>query len=239
MAVPLSVADVSSRASATFAALAGEAEPDLLDLPAAGRCWSALYTLSRREKKVARTCERDGIPHYLPLRPIQDRRTAQAMSAAPLFPGYLFGCLTAEARIELLRTGMIARVIPVPRPELLLAELRQIRAALAAGVDLEPAPAVERGMWVRVIGGPLDGVLGRVAERRFRRGRTWLVLNVSLLALGARAMVDVRDVEPLRAAGDGAGIVEVGAAETGAAAEGPKNPRMPALRSRMFQRPPG
>jgi hypothetical protein len=176
----------------------GVATPDVLDLPAGGECWFVLRTLARREHKIARTCEHRAIRHYLPLRASRNG-TRGGRLAVPLFPGYLFACLAPETRSDLLRSGMIAQVIPVPRPRLLLAELRQVRTALEAGADLAPVPAIERKMRVRVIAGRLAGVEGRVSERRVRRGRLWLVLNVTMLGQGARVVVDVDDVEPLHA----------------------------------------
>jgi len=161
---------------------------DPLGLPQAGESWWVLHTLSRREKRIAVVCERLGIRHYL------SRRGPRSL--VPLFPGYLFVCPIQEAYGELMRTGTIARRIPVRRPEVLLGELRGIRAVLAAGVGLVSAPALGRGRRARVIGGALRGIMGIVADHRIRRGRVHLVLNVTMLGQGALVEIDVEDVEP-------------------------------------------
>jgi transcription antitermination factor NusG len=89
-------------------------------------------------------------------------------------------------------------VIAVSHPEILLAELAEIRAARAAGANLQPGLAFARGVRVRVIRGPLAGIEGRVADLRRQRSREWLVLNVSFLGQSAVTEIDPWDVERVR-----------------------------------------
>lgn len=199
--VPLVVTTISkniySESRVTPGPAADPPTPPLnpLDLPLGGEPWTALYTLSRREKQVARACTRLGVRHYLPL---NDRRPSPGsrVYAVPLFPSYVFACLAPAKRVALLETGAIARVIRIDRPAELLEELRQIRTAITAGADLVPGLALDRGMRVRVNGGPLAGVEGLVADRRRRAGRLKLVLNVTFLGRSAAAEIDACDVEP-------------------------------------------
>lgn len=197
------------------------AEPlprDILGPADPGEGWTVLYTRFRCEKKAARACMRLGIRHYLPLRerPRCDQRPGsrhrRRVHKLPLLPSYLFACLGASVREPLLESGAIARVIPVPHPASLLDELRQIRAALAAGADLVVGPALVRGTLVRVASGPLSGVVGRVAWVRRRRVR--LVLNVTMLKWGAEVDVDAEVVTAVGALPDGA--APPGCAEEGA-----------------------
>ncbi len=183
---------------------------DLLDSAAAGERWTVLYTRSRCEKKAARACARLGIRHYLPLREMRASSGRHRAHQVPLFPGYVFACLGPSAREPLLEGGAIARVIPVPHPALLLDELRQIRRALAAGVDLAAGPSLARGMLVRVASGLLSGVVGRVAW--VRRRRVCLVLNVTLLGRGAVVEVDAEAVAAVGSLSSGAapGVAEEG-----------------------------
>jgi hypothetical protein len=178
--------------------------PDLLDPALPGERWTVLHTRPRSEKKAARACDRLGIRHYLPLdergRRCDGRgRAARHSAALPLFPGYVFAALEPWARVLLFESGAVARLIPVPDPASLLQELRQIRAAIAAGVDLVAGPALERGRVVRVVRGKLAGVEGRVAWVTRRRVR--LVLNVSLLRFGAGVEVEAGDVAIVGAPG--------------------------------------
>ena len=172
---------------------------DLFDLPEADACWSVLHTFSNREKRAAVACEGYGARHFLPLRRKRVRGKSGPGVAVPLFPGYLFACLSWEARRTLLQSKTVARVIAVPRPEGLLEELRQIHAAMAAGADLVPAPSFERGRWVHVVAGPFEGVLGQVGDRRVRRGVVRLILNVSMLGRSATVEINPDDVELLPA----------------------------------------
>jgi len=216
--VPQVSADSAGRA--VQAAIEPQADPaaaptDVLDPPAADECWSALYTRSRREKQVARACSQLGIRYYLPLREHRTGTVRSDLYEVPLFPSYVFASLASFARVPLLETGAIVRVISVPHPRPLLEELRQIRAALASGADLVTGRALERGMRVRVIYGPLAGIEGLVASRWFRRGRARLVLNVTLLGRGAAVEIDARDVELCELPDDS--VIEAEAAEFEAA----------------------
>ncbi len=178
--------------------------PDLLDPALPGERWIVLHTRSRSEKKAARVCDCLGVRHYLPLCEKEPGRGGRGHSSrrpatVPLIPGYVFASLDPRARALLFESGAIARLIPVPDPASLLDELRQIRTAIAAGVDLLAGPALERGMLVRVVRGELAGVLGRVAWVKRRRVR--LVLNVSLLRFGAGVEVDASAVALVGAPG--------------------------------------
>jgi transcription antitermination factor NusG len=182
------------------------AESDLLDVldPAGdGERWTVLYTHSNCERLLQRACDRSAIRHYLPIveqwsGPDRARRRA----AAPLFPSYVFACLSHAQRLHVLEVGHVARVIPVAHPDLLLAELRQIREAIAGGGTLSVGPALERGAWVRVVHGPLAGVVGRVEGLRRRKRRHRLVMNVSMLGRGVSTEVDASEVERVEVPGD-------------------------------------
>ena len=190
---------VGAPAGCVAAALSDQMDPpDPLEPPGAGESWAVLYTRSRREKQVARACSFLGIRHYLPLREHWTGTDRHRIYMVPLFPSYVFACLTCRTRIEILRTGTIVNVIPVSHPGILLTELREIRAALVAGADLALGLALPRGVRVRVIRGPMAGVEGRVADLRRRRGRERLVLNLSILGQSAVAEIDAWDVERVR-----------------------------------------
>jgi hypothetical protein len=169
--------------------------PDPLLPPGADERWTVLHTRSRREKQVARICAFFGVRHYLPLRERWTGTSRRRLYAVPIFPSYVFACLTSRTRFEILRTGTIANLIPVAHPRTLLAELQEVRTALAAGAALAPGPALPRGARVRVVRGPLAGVEGCVQDARRRRGRERLVLNVSILGQSAIVEIDPWDLE--------------------------------------------
>jgi transcription antitermination factor NusG len=175
-------------------------DADLLALDEADRApdesLSVLFTHSRCEKRVARACERLEIPLYLPLREGRRMKRGERFTL-PLFPGYVFVSLSARSRRGLREVVRVVRVLPVPRPEELLTELRQIDRALAVKPNLSAAPALARGRRVEVVGGPFAGVVGVIADRRVRRSRLHLVLNVTMLGQSAVVQIDAGDVELL------------------------------------------
>jgi hypothetical protein len=176
---------------------------DLLSPAADGERWTLLYTRSNCERLIERACGRWAIRHYLPLAeqwcgPDHARRRA----LAPLFPSYVFACMSPAERQLILELGHLTRMIPVAHPDLLLVELRQIRDAILADAELTAGPALAHGTWVRVVHGPLAGVVGRVEGLRRRRRRHRLVMNVSVLGRGVETEIDVSEVERVAAPDD-------------------------------------
>lgn len=179
--------------------------PDLLDPAGAYESWTALYTHPNCERRVAQVCTRLGVRHYLPLLeqwigPEFTRHRA----LAPLFPSYVFACASRDELVAALEIGRVARVIRVDRQDLFLDELRQIQRAIEGDAELTLGPALERGDRVRVVHGPLIGVVGLVQGLRRRRSHHRLVLNVSMLGRAVATEVDVRDVEKVGFALDAA-----------------------------------
>jgi transcription antitermination factor NusG len=174
----------------------GPTEHDDLAPAGLGERWLVLYTRSRCEKVVARVCARLRARHYLALREHEtgrDRRGRRYL--VPLFPSYVFACLSYRTQLELLATGVIARVIPVLHPEILLAELGEIRRVLEAGTRISVVAAMPRGTRVRVIRGALAGVEGLIVGSRHRHRRQELVLNVTVLGRAVLTTIDTRDIE--------------------------------------------
>ena len=168
---------------------------DVLAPAGPGESWTVLYTRSRCEKLAARACAYVGARHFLPLREHatgRDRRGRRYLT--PLFPSYVFACLTYRAQLDVLATSPIARVVPVWHADLLLAELRQVRRALDGGAEITLGPALARGERVRVIRGPLSGVEGLVVALRRHRRRCELVLNVTVLGRAVATEIDAFDV---------------------------------------------
>jgi hypothetical protein len=108
-----------------------------------GESWIVLYTA--RAAAAARACDYVGARHYLPLHEHSTGRDPRGRRyLTPLFPSYLFACLTHWTQLDVLATSPIVRVIPVWHPHLLLAELSQIRRALEGGADITVGPCWPR-----------------------------------------------------------------------------------------------
>jgi len=94
--------------------------------------WYAIYTRSRREKKVSMELEERGLEHFLPLVPQlrywKDRKKIVKM---PIFPGYVFVNIKLSEKIRVLRANGVIRFIefngsPSPIPDAQIEDVRQL-----------------------------------------------------------------------------------------------------------------
>lgn len=169
--------------------------PDLvLRLPDPGWNWIVLHTRPRCEKKLELFSRTQGWPVYLPLRRKVHRYGNRTRTFwLPLFPGYVFCMVTPYARSILKQNRYVANVLDVLDQERLVAQLQQIRAALAVDDVVEVMPYLVKGRWVRVTGGPFRGLEGVVARIK---GRTTVVLNVDMIRQSVCVEVDSSYLEP-------------------------------------------
>jgi len=173
-------------------------EPDVLVPAGPDERWVLLYTRSRYEKRVAHLCTRSGARYYLPLQEHRTGRDHRGRSySLPLFPSYVFACLTADQQHQLLMMQGIARVIPVRQPGRMLSELKEIRRLLETGAPVCVAPTLVRGTRVRVARGPLAGLEGMVVDSRRRAARHELLINVTILGRAVATEIDLLEVEPV------------------------------------------
>jgi len=168
---------------------------DLLVLPpdGSGMDWCCLYTRPRHEKSLARVCDRQGIPYYLPLkRCVKHYRSGKKVRWLPLFGGYLFCCANPEQKYQLRREETLLSLLEVYEQEKLLEELREINKALAVSAELETVPYLAKGKKVRITSGPFRGITGTILDvsNRFR-----VMLNVTLINRSVTLEVDAGDVE--------------------------------------------
>jgi transcriptional antiterminator NusG len=148
-----------------------------------GKCWFAVETRSRHEKKVATELQEKGIESFLPLssekRRWSDRRRLVLM---PIFPRYVFVRIESSlsVRTPVLRTkGVISfvgnRGIGVPIPYVQIENLRNI---FTQAVPYIPHAFLDVGQRVRIRGGCLEGVEGILAAVN---GDKSLVVSVKLI----------------------------------------------------------
>lgn len=159
----------------------------------AGSVWSVAATKSRREKQLARALLVRGVQHYLPLHRVSRSHGGRSRDVEfPLFPGYVFVCLSADERLEVLATGHVAQLLPVVDQNGLERELASIDAAIDAGAVFDPCPFLKEGRPVRVRSGPLKGIEG-VVDSHGSRGR--LVLVVQTLGRATSIEIDMHLLE--------------------------------------------
>jgi transcription antitermination factor NusG len=181
------------------------AEPDLFpaDLwrgdaaaPAPDQRWWCLHTKPRQEKQAARVLRSRCIPYYLP-QVVHEGRTPKGRktrATLPLFAGYLFLRGDDRQRMQALEGDHLANFLEVHDQEGLARDLRQIHQILASGLAVVPEPSHPVGARVRILKGPLTGLVGTVVRRG---SRDHFVAVVRFLGSGAR--IELQDWQVERA----------------------------------------
>src|SRR5262249_32787860 len=149
-----------------------------------------LHTKPRQEKAIARDLRVQRIAYYLP-QVVKESRTPQGrkiQSVAPLFASYMFLNGNTNDRLVALRANRLVSVIELFDKASLERNLRQIHTMLSSGVPVSAEESVPVGATVRIMNGPLTGMVGRVI-RRAKRDQFVAVVRF----LGRGAMVDLQD----------------------------------------------
>jgi transcription termination/antitermination protein NusG len=157
--------------------------------------WHVVYTRHQHEKAISKILTLKGFETFLPL--YQEPRRWQdrvKMLFLPLFPCYVFLKGSLERRLDIITTpGILEFVSSAGRPASIPAvEIDAIRRGVESGAHVEPHPFLNRGEWVRVKSGPLDGIEGILVRKKnvYR-----LVLSVEMLGKAAAVEVDATQVE--------------------------------------------
>lgn len=159
------------------------------------RQWWVVYTKARQEKAFARQLVGFEIPFYLPLvRKNNLIRGRRVQSHIPLFGGYVFLFGNEQERVQSLTTNRISSILQVKDQQQLTHDLRQIEQLIEQEAPLTVESRLVPGDVVRVRKGPLAGVEGVVVSRR---GRTRLLVAVTMLQQGVSVEIDDFLLEPL------------------------------------------
>jgi len=170
----------------------GSAE-NLIDFPepAQGeRAWFALSVRARHEKVISQLLSFKGFETFLPLftRRHQYARRVREFQL-PLFPGYLFCRLDPSARLPILITPGVLRLVgaggmPIPVDSL---EIEALQKAVQAQVPMIPHPYWKSGQVGRITSGALAGVEGIVVSAN---PKARLILSVTLLQRSVLLEID-------------------------------------------------
>jgi transcription termination/antitermination protein NusG len=159
--------------------------------------WYVIQTHCRTETRVQLALERKGLDVFLPRMIIpRMRRGRKVMVNLPLFQNYLFihthidsrvfhQIIKVEGVVSLLGNGEPA---PVP-PE----QIKSIRTIADGDRHYYPWRYLEKGNKVRVIDGPMAGVVGILIARKDKRRR--LVVAVELFQRSVAVELDSETVE--------------------------------------------
>jgi transcription antitermination factor NusG len=159
--------------------------------------WYALQVYTGREKWVTSCLQELGYETLLLVSNVisqwSDRRKTLERA---MFPGYVFCHFDSCYRSSLLAAPGVLRVVgrgntPVPVEKHEIASLQQIARA---SYSVNPYPYLETGDWVSIVGGSLDGLVGRLVE--FKKDAR-VVISVSLLQRSVCIEVDRQRLQPL------------------------------------------
>jgi transcriptional antiterminator NusG len=142
--------------------------------------WYAIQVRPRCELSVAKILNVKGfepfVPQYKSRRVWSDRKVELDF---PLFPGYMFCQFDAIARLPILTTAGVIRVVGTSKEPLPIdaSEIEAVQQIVQSGFKAEPHPFIPLGSKVRVQSGPLTGLEGVVQGYKNRQ----LILSIGLI----------------------------------------------------------
>ena len=160
------------------------------------KSWWVLYTLSRREKDLARRLTASETPFYAPMIPKRTKSPAGRVrtSYVPLFNNYIFVFGDEEDRYTAVSTGCVSRALQATDSSQLLRDLRQFQRLIAGAVALTPESRLQPGRRVRVRAGNFRGLEGTILRRE---GEERLLVAVNFIQRGASLLLEDFEVEAI------------------------------------------
>lgn len=131
--------------------------------------WWVARVKPRTEKALAWELARMGVSYYLPMftrRTIRRDNHKPRKSVICLFPGYISITNYPQVKETIFRTGRLIKVLPVNDQERFASELENIRRAIDHTREIEIHPCLAIGQRVVIAEGPMQGVVGVIADIR-------------------------------------------------------------------------
>lgn len=160
--------------------------------------WYAVYTQSRHEAKVEKVLQQKGMQVFLPrVITTSRRRDRKCLLKLPLFPGYIFvrTFLDSPEYLEILKAPGVVRLLgngsPIPVAE---ETVDSVRAIVDSNQPFYPCPYLKAGTQVRVLEGPLAGVIGVIRGHKDKMRR--LIVSVEMFKRSVAVELDGEAVEP-------------------------------------------
>ncbi len=160
--------------------------------------WYAVYTKSRHEKIAEVNLQSRGIITFLPLREMVSRwKDRKKVINVPLFPSYIFvNANLSDVYDKVVYTRGVLRVvgcngIPIPVSN---QQVESVKMLVQSKLKYDPYPYLDSGREVVIKSGPLQGVVGRIIEKRSKHT---FVLSIDLIKRAVSVEVDVLDIELL------------------------------------------
>ena len=161
--------------------------------------WIAVRSKPRAEKVALKQLEKKGMQAYLPL-VRQKRKWSDRMKwvELPLFPGYLFAKVELKNSLFVLQTHGIKNVVKLGEEITVIRdeEILAIRQMIEGGYEPEGIDYFVKGDHVVIIGGPLKGTEGVVAQIR---GKDQFILKIDAIQHAVSCHIDRKLLKPLKA----------------------------------------
>jgi transcriptional antiterminator RfaH len=157
--------------------------------------WYVCHTRPRCEKKFAALMAAESFEHYLPL--VTSVRRYQEKTkrfSKPLFPGYVFARIPATGKTRIYQLKLLAKAIQVSDEAQFLKQLEDVRTMVSSGVEFTVVPLLTHGRRVKIVGGPLQGLEGIVADSSNSCG---IVIAVDVLRQGLLIKLPADRIRPV------------------------------------------
>jgi transcriptional antiterminator NusG len=173
---------------------------EIIPLEGFTAAWYAIYVQCRHEARVESALQHKGVEVFLPrVTTLSRRRDRRLLINVPLFPGYLFvrTDLDSYGYREILKAPGMVRLLglkgsPTPVPA---ETIDSVKAIVDSDQPFYPWPYLKTGSLVRVLDGPLAGVVGVILGRKEKKRR--LIVSVELFQRSVGVELDSEAVECL------------------------------------------
>ncbi len=160
--------------------------------------WYVAQTKPKAERRVSQWLETKGIEAFIPKMEIKRKRRNRAVTLIePVFPGYVFVRIEPRPNSwnKLKWTPGIKTIlgydgVPSPIPGEVIEGLRERTGAESF---IQPNPKFNKGEKVRIVDGPLRGLMGVIEEARPGKERVRILMEI--LRMPTRVLARVYELE--------------------------------------------
>jgi transcriptional antiterminator NusG len=159
--------------------------------------WYVIQTHCRTESRVQMALQRKGLEVFFPQESVpRMRRGRKVLLHLPLFQSYLFIHTHLDSTVfhQIIKVDGVVRLLgngaPAPVPA---EQIEAIRTIVAGDRQYYPWRYLENGKKVRVIDGPLAGVVGTLVARKDKQRR--LVVAIEMFQRSVAVELDSEAVE--------------------------------------------
>jgi transcription elongation factor/antiterminator RfaH len=161
------------------------------------RQWYAVYTLPQNEKSASAHLALRDIESYLPTYEMERKwRNRQRVTLQlPLFPSYLFVCISPSERARVLAAPGVVRIVGTRRESIPIADeiIEFLRSDLCLG-RAEPYRELVVGERVRIRDGSMCGVEGTLVRKN---NKLRFILSVEMIQRHVAIEIDASSLEPV------------------------------------------